>query len=61
MGTEPTPRFSDRCSQQPPAELRPSSTARQALATFAQGPERRASRARNRLPSQQPIDMQRPR
>ncbi|KAI5836608.1 uncharacterized protein SCHCODRAFT_02522212 [Schizophyllum commune H4-8] len=42
MDAAPTPRLGDRCSQQPPAELRPSSTARQALATSAQGPERRA-------------------
>ena len=61
MDSEPTSRFSDRYSQQPPAELRPSSTAGQALAASAQGPERRVSQAFNRLPSQQPIHMERPR
>ena len=55
----PTPRFRSRCSQQPPAELRPSLTARQVLATFTQGPGSQVLRALDELPTRQLV--QRPR
>ncbi|KAI5884941.1 uncharacterized protein SCHCODRAFT_02521757, partial [Schizophyllum commune H4-8] len=55
----PTPRFHSRCSQQPPAELRPSSTAGQVLATLTRGPVSQVLRALDELPTRQPV--QRPR